>query len=138
MPAAAREVRGIANLKGRVVTLLSLDASVRLQREATELCRAKKGYLSGKQIKAVRERAGYSQEELERLIKAGPKSFTRWEKGTALQKGPTDVLLRILDRFPIVVEWLQGSTPSLGQKHIEVAPAHNTPVASESDKGLAA
>lgn len=118
-------------------SLLTAAAASALQKAANDAYRKKHGYLTGPDIKALRDRIGYSQEEMESLIKAGPKSFSRWEKGTVLQKGPTDVLLRVLDRFPMVFEWLRGSTSSFQEASINVTRI-SVPATASTDKRLVA
>jgi DNA-binding transcriptional regulator YiaG len=79
-----------------------------LQRKANILYREKNGYLTGDEIKAIRSKYRYSQEVFEALIRSGKKSLTRWENNSALQTGPVDTLLRLIDCFPFVVRWLEN------------------------------
>jgi HTH-type transcriptional regulator/antitoxin MqsA len=74
-----------------------------LQRAATELVRKQEGLLSPAEIEAIRAEYGLSQAAFETLIHAGPKTVTRWERGTVAPNGTADTLLRILRDRPDVV-----------------------------------
>jgi len=87
--------------------LLSLKNTSALQRRANDEYRTRHGFLSGEEIKAIRTSFNATQEEFQRVIRSGPKSMTRWEKGTVLQTGVTDTLLRVLRRFPMAYHWLE-------------------------------
>jgi HTH-type transcriptional regulator/antitoxin MqsA len=58
------------------------------------------GLLSPKQITAIRQRLGLSQNELERLFGLGSKVVTRWETGRVVQSKAADVALRLLALDP--------------------------------------
>ena len=60
--------------------------------------------LSPESIVDIRKRCNLSQEELERLFGLGQKVVVRWEKGRVLQSKTADVLLRLLDRNPAIIE----------------------------------
>jgi HTH-type transcriptional regulator/antitoxin MqsA len=73
-----------------------------MQRQAAEIARQEDGLLSPAEIRALRESLGLSQEGFERLIKAGTKTVTRWERGTVCQNGTADTLMRLLRDDPAV------------------------------------
>lgn len=52
----------------------------------------------------IRKRCDLSQEELERLCGLDKKVVARWEKGRSLQSKTADVLLRLMDKNPAIVE----------------------------------
>ena len=55
-------------------------------------------------IVGIRKRCNLSQEELERLFGLGKKVVVRWEKGRVLQSKTADVLLRLMDRNPDIID----------------------------------
>lgn len=58
-------------------------------------------------IVAIRRRYGLSQQELERLLGLGKKVVIRWEKGRVLQSKTADVLLRLMNQNPSIVDELR-------------------------------
>jgi putative zinc finger/helix-turn-helix YgiT family protein len=73
---------------------------------ATEIIRAEEGLLTPDEIKAFRKSVGLTQPQLEHLLGAGLKTVTRWEKGTVIQNGATDTLLRLLRDVPQALQHL--------------------------------
>ncbi len=73
---------------------------------ATEVIRAEEGLLTPGEIKALRKRIGLTQPQLEELLGAGLKTVTRWEKGTVIQNGATDTLLRLIRDVPEALQYL--------------------------------
>jgi DNA-binding transcriptional regulator YiaG len=55
----------------------------------------------------IRKRYNLSQAELENLFGLGEKVVIRWEKGRVLQSKTADVLLRLMDQNPGIVEDLR-------------------------------
>lgn len=76
---------------------------------ATEVIRAEEGLLTPAEIKALRKRIGLTQPQLEQLLGAGLKTVTRWEKGTVIQNGATDTLLRLIRDVPEALQYLLRS-----------------------------
>lgn len=72
-------------------------------RRATAVLRAEDGLLAPDEIAALRRRYGLTQASMERLIRAGPKTVVRWERGTIPQSRTTDTLLRVLRDHPEAV-----------------------------------
>ncbi|OGH99909.1 MAG: hypothetical protein A2Y25_05455 [Candidatus Melainabacteria bacterium GWF2_37_15] len=60
--------------------------------------RMKKGLLTASEIKEIRKELGYSQDELDKLLGFGARSFARWETYRADQSRAADLLLRALKR----------------------------------------
>lgn len=68
--------------------------------QAATAIRTQEQLLSPAEIKAFRKQVGLTQPQLESLLGAGPKTVVRWEKGTVIQNGATDTLLRVLRDVP--------------------------------------
>lgn len=94
-----------------------------LQRAAAERIRQEDGLLTGGEIRSFRNRIGLSQADFERLLRVGPKTVVRWERGTVTPASAVDTLLRILMRHPdvlrdlaaergITMREMPGETPS--------------------------
>ena len=69
-------------------------------------CKARErlALLPPEKILSIRKRCNLTQEEMERLFGLGQKVVIRWEKGRVLQSKTADVLLRLLDRNPAIIE----------------------------------
>ncbi len=83
---------------------------------ASDVVRSEEGLLTPREIKAFRKRIGLTQPQLEVLLGAGLKTVTRWEKGTVIQNGATDTLLRLLRDMPEALSHLlqqRSITPHL-------------------------
>ena len=62
-------------------------------------------------IVGIRKRCNLSQEELESLFGLGKKVVVRWERGRVLQSKTADVLLRLIDQNPAIVEDMRKIHP---------------------------
>ncbi len=62
------------------------------------------GLLTPDDIRALRDRLGLSQAQLETVLGTGPKTVVRWEKGTVCQSRAADRLLRLLATTPANLE----------------------------------
>lgn len=78
----------------------------RTQQRAVAAIRAEEGLLTPEDIVRIRRKYGLSQAQLEALLRTGPKTVVRWERGTVFQSAAADTLLRLLDRDPNVVSTL--------------------------------
>lgn len=58
------------------------------------------GLLTPAEIRANRERLGYTQKMLQETLRLGGNSLSRWENGRVFQSGSMDSLLRIVFRWP--------------------------------------
>ncbi|UCH86457.1 MAG: type II toxin-antitoxin system MqsA family antitoxin, partial [Dehalococcoidia bacterium] len=76
------------------------------QQRAVAAIRAEEGLLTPEEILRIRRKYGLSQAELEALLRTGPKTVVRWERGTVFQSAAADTLLRLLDRDPNVARTL--------------------------------
>ncbi|MDB4914683.1 MAG: putative transcriptional regulator [Gemmatimonadetes bacterium] len=77
-----------------------------VMKRASAMIRAEEGMLIPAEIKAFRKGIGLTQPQLEDLLGAGPKTVGRWEKGTIIQNGATDTLLRLLRDVPAALQHL--------------------------------
>lgn len=82
------------------------DLARAVQEEAATSFRKTERYLSGADIRALRERLGLSQEQFEAALGLGAKSLARWENDRVLQNRSMDNLLRAIDRDPGLVAYL--------------------------------
>ncbi len=89
-----------------------------VERQAAGLYRQQEGFLQPEEIRALRERWGLTQAQLEDALGLGRKTVARWEAGRVLQQRSLDNLLRVIDRFPQVLAFLAGQqsvdVPSIG------------------------
>ena len=74
--------------------------------KAAEIVRREEGLLTPSEIMSFRKAIGLTQPQLEELLGAGPKTVTRWERGTVLQNGATDTLIRLLRDVPEALSYL--------------------------------
>jgi len=73
-----------------------------------DAAREKLGGLNPERVTAIRKQLGLSQEELEALLDLGPKVVTRWETGRVVPGKTTDILLRLLERKPELLDELRS------------------------------
>lgn len=71
-----------------------------VNRAAADLVREREGLLAPEEIRALRASMHLSQAQFERLLRTGPKTVVRWERGTIFQNRSTDSLLRALRDVP--------------------------------------
>ncbi len=69
------------------------------------------GLLPPEAIVGIRKRCNLSQEDMEGLFGVEKKAVGRWEGGRSLQSKTADVLLRLMDRNPDIVEELRKVRP---------------------------
>ncbi len=72
----------------------------RIARAAVALARADLGRLTSEEILELRHDLGITQAELESQLGVGTGTVGRWERGTVLQGGTADRLMRILWAHP--------------------------------------
>jgi HTH-type transcriptional regulator/antitoxin MqsA len=78
----------------------------RTQQRAVAQIRAEEGLLTPDDIRRIRGKYGLSQARLEALLRTGPKTVVRWERGTVFQSAAADTLLRLLDQDPAILQAL--------------------------------
>ncbi len=66
------------------------------------------GLLAGLDICALRERLGYSQDQLSELLGCGKKSLSRWENGREYPSQSVNTLLRLLEEKKVTPEDLRS------------------------------
>ena len=76
-------------------------------KQVKSFARERLNLLPPEKIIGIRKRCNLSQEELERLFGLGKKVVVRWEKGRVLQSKTADVLLRLMDQNPDIVDELR-------------------------------
>ncbi len=79
------------------------DQSLASSRARASVLRAHEGLLSPQEIRAIRDRLGYTQAQLEQVLGVGRKTVVRWEKGTVRQSRLADRFLRTLAAHPNIV-----------------------------------
>jgi HTH-type transcriptional regulator/antitoxin MqsA len=92
------------------------------QRRAVAAIRSAEGLLTPEEIIRIRMKLGLTQAQLEALLRTGPKTVVRWERGTVFQSAAADTLLRLLDHHPNLARTLE----KLAQRRplaVEGAPA---------------
>jgi putative zinc finger/helix-turn-helix YgiT family protein len=106
------------------------DLARAVQEEAASAFRKSERFLSGAEIRALRERLGLSQEQFEAALGLGAKSLARWENDRVLQNRSMDNLLRAVDRDPGLVAYLadlhgadlpEGALPSRSSPVVDSA-----------------
>jgi HTH-type transcriptional regulator/antitoxin MqsA len=87
------------------------EQSREASRKVKSLVRERLGLLPPEAIVGIRKGCNLSQEELERLFGLGKKVVVRWERGRVLQSKTADVLLRLMDQNPAIVEDMRKIHP---------------------------
>ena len=102
-------------------------------RDVKNEIRKKYGLLSPARIVEIRHKLGLTQEQLEELLNTGPKVVVRWESGKVIQSGGHDNMLRLLEREPSILQWLQQIQQLRSAEQNEYASQHQgKPNASEA------
>lgn len=91
----------------------------RTQQRAVAQIRTEEGLLTPDDIRRIRAKYDLSQARLEALLRTGPKTVVRWERGTVFQSAAADTLLRLLDQNPAILTALT--------RIVEVAPTKSEP-----------
>jgi len=71
------------------------------------------GLLGSSDIKRIRKKLGFTQEQMAKKLGVGLKTFARYETGQVIQSRAMDNLLRILDKHP---EALNAIEPAKARK----------------------
>lgn len=110
---------------------------------AADQARRQKGLLTPDEIRELRTSLGLRQTDLEEILGVGPKTVTRWEKGTVVQAVTADRLMRVLRQEPELVSRLLSaqsqprsseSRPACGESFIKaewLMPEFFTPAGFE-------
>lgn len=111
----------------------SYEQAVKAERRAGEIYRDQNGFLQPVEIAALRRRWGLTQVQLEEALGLGRKTIARWEAGRVLQSRALDNLLRAIDQFPAVLDFLAGRQNA----SIKLNPKWSTEPRPHSRAGLA-
>lgn len=77
------------------------------------------GMMTGEDIKALRKRLGFTQDQLVSHIKCGKKSLSRWENGKGYPSAIINTILRLLDEGHLSAEALKAvDGPRIEQRGI--------------------
>lgn len=76
------------------------------------------GLLSGKEVRAIRERLGVSQAEAAQIFGGGPVAFSKYETDDVAQSEAMDKLLRIVDAAPEVISILTQNVADEAESEI--------------------
>jgi HTH-type transcriptional regulator/antitoxin MqsA len=102
-------VEGAAHLGcpacGEIV--LRRDHARALREEALARYRVAHGLLTGKEIRALRDRHGLTQAQLAGLLRLGANTLSRWESGRNAQSRAMDILLRLIRDVPGALDHLR-------------------------------
>lgn len=79
-----------------------------VHRRANNVIRDREELLRPDEIRSIRDSLGLSQAELEHVLRVGPKTVVRWERGTTFQNKATDTLLRALRDVPELAAYLMA------------------------------
>jgi HTH-type transcriptional regulator/antitoxin MqsA len=79
-----------------------------IQSAAVALARAERGLLTPDEIRSLRRDLHLTQSRLEEFLGVGPKTVTRWEKGTVFQGRSADRLMRLVWRDPRLLVELES------------------------------
>ena len=79
-------------------------SSQRASKLLKDFGRSVDGLLIAADIKRIRKKLGYTQEQMAEVCGGGLKAFARYESGQVMQSKGMDNLLRILDEFPYALD----------------------------------
>ncbi len=68
--------------------------------------RTRDGLLAPDDIRALRKKYGLTQDQLERMLRVGPKTVVRWERGTVCQSPGIDTLMTLIRDDPSAAQRL--------------------------------
>ena len=106
-------------------------------RDVKNEIRKKHGLLSPARIVEIRHKLGLTQEQLEELLNTGPKVVVRWESGKVIHSGGHDNMLRLLEREPSILQWLQQIQQLRSAEQKEYASSHQgKPNAREAARAI--
>lgn len=82
----------------------------------TDIRREIDGLLTSSEIVQIRKNLGKTQQEMAKIFGVGEKNFARYENGQVTQSKPMDNLLRVLDKYPIVLNIFKPEEKDLMSK----------------------
>jgi HTH-type transcriptional regulator/antitoxin MqsA len=78
------------------------------------------GLLRAADIKRIRKKLGFTQEQMAEVCGGGLKGFARYESGQVIQSKGMDNLLRILDEFPFVLDIINRRPEKKPEKIVSI------------------
>ncbi len=84
--------------------LVDPASSKKAEKLLKDFSRGVDGLLSTADIKRIRKKLGFTQEQMAEVCGGGLKGFARYESGQVMQSKGMDNLLRILDEFPVALD----------------------------------
>lgn len=78
------------------------------------------GLLTAADIKRIRKKLGYTQEQMAEVCGGGLKGFARYESGQVMQSKGMDNLLRILDEFPHALDVINRRPSKMSAKVVSL------------------
>ncbi|MGB0721759.1 MAG: type II toxin-antitoxin system MqsA family antitoxin [Gammaproteobacteria bacterium] len=76
-------------------------------RAVTDAKRRVDGLLTGDEIRAIRDQLGLTQKHAADLFGGGANAFSKYERGDVMQSASMDRLLRMVQRYPVLLEELR-------------------------------
>ena len=95
------------------------------------MAREERGLLTPEEIRRLRTDLGLRQQDLEGILGVGPKTVTRWEKGTVFQSAVADKFMRQIWTHPEILADDVANAPSPQCSGRNFALDCFTPVAHE-------
>ncbi len=89
-------------------SIVDNDSMERADKLYNEFKRRVDRLLTGEEIKSVREKLGFTQEEMSELLGGGKKSFAKYENNRICQSRAMDSLIRIVGKYPYVLDAVPG------------------------------
>ncbi len=87
-------------------TFFTMEQADAVRLRASKEIRRREGLLMPEEIAHIRRRFGLSQDLFQKLIGKGKKTVVRWEAGSVFQSRLADKFLRVIRRFPFIMEYL--------------------------------
>jgi HTH-type transcriptional regulator / antitoxin MqsA len=97
--------------------LVDPASSKRSSKLLKDFSRKVDGLLPTADIKRIRKKLGFTQEQMAEVCGGGLKGFTRYESGQVIQSKGMDNLLRILDEFPHALDII-NRRPARSRTHV--------------------
>ncbi len=95
------------NCSEEIVNPKSIRAT---EKKMTDFRRGIDGLLTSDEIKDIRKKLGKTQKQLASMLEVGEKTFARYENGQVSQSKAMDILLRVINVNPSVLEEIHKQT----------------------------
>lgn len=100
--------------------LVDPASSKRASKLLKDFSREVDGLLSTTDIKRIRKKLGFTQEQMAEVCGGGLKGFARYEAGQVIQSKGMDNLLRILDEFPVALDIINRGPAKASAKVVSI------------------